>query len=230
MKNRSRVCHELIHIVDLLPTIAHLVGFTVSRPIDGHNVWDTLSAADTTSPRQTVLGHYDQLIPYFSTIKGRWKLINGTTAANEYGGWLGETPSEERHLSMLNYGRSVLESKVGQLLSRYAALNENDIERLRQNSLISCRSSNGVGVPIASDEYCDPLKSACLFDLMTDPCERFNVAAEHPDIVHDLSEHIRQYILSAVSPRNKPGDIRSNPKNFNNTWTWWYDELGIKSD
>lgn len=218
----------MIHITDLMPTIGHLAGFTSAAKWDGHNVWETVSTG-ASSPRQDVLGHFDQLTPYASYIKGRWKIVNGTTSARRYDGWLGEVPLSERDSIMMdNYGATVLTSKVGQSLRKYDdQMDAATVELHRGLSKIAC---NFISETDAADDghHCDPQRAICLFDLLSDPCEQKNVAAKHPDIVQELRIQLDKFKKSAVTPRNRESDIRSNPKNFNNTWTWWYDELGIE--
>ena len=49
------------------------------------------------------------------------------------------------------------------------------------------------------------------------------------DKLIELQNHLQKHIRETVPIRNKPGDPRSNPAQFNNTWTWWYDELEISN-
>lgn len=45
-----------------------------------------------------------------------------------------------------------------------------------------------------------------------------------------MKEKANHYANIAMVHRNEPNDPKSNPANFNGSWTWWYDELGIEDD
>ena len=56
-------CDELASTIDLLPTVAHLIGGELprDRTIDGHNIWPLLSGdADTTTPRASFYCYYNR--------------------------------------------------------------------------------------------------------------------------------------------------------------------------
>lgn len=60
-----------------------------------------------------------------------------------------------------------------------------------------------------------------LYDVVSDPFERHDVAAENPDIVSQLLAKL-QAINATNIPQNNSGlDPRSNPKNFGGVWTPW---------
>jgi arylsulfatase A-like enzyme len=65
---------EVMHVVDMFPTLAGLAGTAPSKekPLDGVNVWSTLSEG-TPSPRQEVVYNIE---PFRGGVrKGDWKLI-----------------------------------------------------------------------------------------------------------------------------------------------------------
>lgn len=130
----------------------------------------------------------------------------------------------ENHPTFQNYGVTIINSSVGQAVHRYSLSNLSAlaIERNRQNSIIQC---NIALVP--AEIQCFPLESPCLFNLTDDPCERRNIAALRPVILNMMANEINKLRVKSQPVRNRPSDLRSNPANFNNTWTWWFDELGI---
>lgn len=222
----------MIHISDWLPTFVGIAGGNITEPIDGHDVWGSLNY-DTASPRTEILINLDDETPYSSLISGDWKLIVGTTSAGKYDTWLGAINRTERHPMFAKYGSSILQSPVGKALWPFSVSEDNQvedllspigIERLRQNGRITC---NDVPLSTSTLSQCNPLRKPCLFNITEDPCERRNLAAAHPDIMLDLSRRVQEFRDKSVAPRNRPADLRSNPATFNNTWTWWYDELGI---
>lgn len=198
--------------------------------IDGVNVWPALSL-ELDSPRNEVLGHLDDAIGYSAYIKGHWKYVNGSTYGGKFDDWLNEVDDTEAHSSFENYGKTVLQSEAGMAFHPYSyslqnglqhKMTEMDANSIRASSIISCNvQSNDVY------EECNSMQSPCLFDIIADPCERRNLAALRPKVVKMMAEAVERFRQSASPPRNRPSDRRSNPANFNNTWTWWYDELGL---
>lgn len=231
LKRKQRLSNQLAHISDWLPTFAHLAGVKPPHDIDGVNIWEALSL-DLDSPRHEVLCNYDELTPYGSYILDEWKYVNGTTYDGTYDHWLGKPERNEKHKSFEHYGQSVLASEVGRILNSFEGhenqLSANEIEKLRASNILSC---NNIPIPLRSDvAYCDPMVRACLFNILKDPCERRNIASHYPEVMRSMEKRIIDFMKSAIPPRNKPRDVRSNPAKFNNTWTWWYDELGLTDD
>lgn len=233
LKKRQRISKQLFHISDWLPTFAHLAGVKVDRPVDGQNIWNALSW-DTGNPRQEALLNLDDESGYSSYIRNEWKYVNGTTNKGIYDDWVSKPLNRsERHESFNSYGRSILDSEAGKLLLPFSfsmsdghgkPYESTQIEQLRQEAGISCNS----GEPSEDPQFkCEPLKSACLFNILEDPCERKNLAESRPSILKQLAWYVDGFRRTALKPRNQPGDPRANPTNFNGTWTWWYDELGL---
>lgn len=211
-----------------MPTIAHIAGVEIKDTnLDGHNIWDALSL-ELKSPRSNVLGNLDDVIGYSSYIKDQWKYVNGTTYFGIYDNWLHMLDPTEKHSLFENYGMAVLNSAVGQELLPFSNWKNNqsdaviNIELLRNQAIVLCTNTTSVA--------CNPLVAPCIFNIWHDPCERINLVTSHPDVLEIMEMEITRFRKSAKEPRNKPSDPRSNPKNFNNTWTWWYDELGINKN
>lgn len=211
-----------------MPTFARVAGVNVTGTIDGHDIWDSLNY-NTPSPRTEVLINLDDETPYSALISNDWKLIKGSTSNGRYDHWLGKINETERHHSFDNYGKTILQSPVGKALWPYSINVDNEvedllsaaaIEELRFNGRITCTDPQ-------KTNHCNPLELPCLFNITADPCERNNLAAAYPIVVGKMLKRISEIRLTAKPPRNRPADRRSNPALFNNTWTWWYDELGI---
>jgi hypothetical protein len=49
------------------------------------------------------------------------------------------------------------------------------------------------------------MKSYCLFNVTRDPCEYFDVAAEHPDVVAALTARLADFQATAVPPEAGSG-------------------------
>lgn len=207
-------------------------------PIDGKNVWSALSH-DLPSPRREVLCHHDATVPYMAYISDKYKIVSGSTYKGLYDRWLSDPidPLEQNLTFGDQYGEAILTSNAGHALLKYAIQNkeENDIglnsvtisgdevNEIRTQAQITC---NGFTPPSNdSTEACHPITSPCLFDILSDPCETTNLASQLPDVLARLQSKLDYYGSIAKPTRNKPGDPKSNPENFNGTWTWWFDEL-----
>lgn len=66
---------------------------------------------------------------------------------------------------------------------------------------------------------CLPLKEPCLFNILEDPCEQYNLANKFPDILVDLLTTLDKYNETAVPPGNLPLDPRADPRRYGNVWT-----------
>lgn len=202
----------------------------VNAPIDGKNIWDALSL-DKTSPRNEVLCHLDDSAGFSSYIRDQWKYVNGSTYNGLYDDWLSNIDSNEMYPEYKTYGQAILSSETGRALYPYTsnlknALSATDIEDLRSEKIINC---NGVVLDSNDNKYeCNPMRNPCLFNIISDPCERKNLANLRPNTLKMMENNLDKFRKVAVPPRNKASDPNSNPKYFNNTWTWWYDELGME--
>ena len=93
---------ELIHVVDMFPTLAGLAGANAKKekPLDGLNVWSTISEGKP-SPRQEVVYNIE---PFRGGLRrGEWKLIWRTplpSAIELYN--IAEDPSEKTNLADKN--------------------------------------------------------------------------------------------------------------------------------
>jgi arylsulfatase A-like enzyme len=107
---------EMIHVVDLYPTIANLAGASAnaSKPLDGLDVWQTISKG-APSPRNEVVYSVE---PYRASIRqGNWKLIWRTTLPTRVELYdLASDPSEKNDVSRAH------PEKVAELRQRLDAL------------------------------------------------------------------------------------------------------------
>lgn len=227
LENRERTSSQLFHISDWVPTFASLAGVTIDERdnLDGKNIWPALSH-NLPSPRHDALCHLDDTDGYQSYINGDFKYVNGSTYDGIYDHWMDYVDKTERHSTFNNYGESIMNSTIGRALAKYSISNLNPvaIEKHRQSSIITC---NNVPIPTDKQYQCRPLESPCLFNIIDDPCERRNIAPLRPVTLRMMQDEVNKLRMKSQPIRNKPGDVRSNPANFENTWTWWYDELGI---
>lgn len=202
-----------------------MAGINIDKQLDGKDIWSALSY-NINSPRNDVLCHLDDTAGYQSYINGDYKYVNGTTYNGQYDRWMDYVDKTEMHHSFVNYGESVMNSTVGQVLRQFttSGINPLTIENHRKSSIVTC---NNVPIPTDKQFQCHPLESPCLFNIVDDPCERRNIAPLRPVTLRMMEDEVNKLRLRSQPIRNKPSDERSNPAHFGNTWTWWYDELGI---
>ncbi|XP_053684375.1 arylsulfatase B-like [Sabethes cyaneus] len=210
----GRISDQWFHTSDWLPTLARVAGIEnipSGSVIDGQEQWQALLNPNQ-HVRNVILNNIDRIHHYSSYIKDGWKYINGTSWDGKYDHWLGIVGTDDS-VSEEEYWTRLQNSTVAQVLS----LDVEPLKELRDNATVNCEAR-------PSDVACDPLKSPCIFNLIEDPCERNNTAADHPHIVQKLGQEVQQYFETAMEPRNKPSDPRSDPLYYNVTWTWWQDE------
>ncbi|XP_062562924.1 arylsulfatase B-like isoform X3 [Armigeres subalbatus] len=216
----GRVSNQWIHVSDWLPTLAHaarIEGIPIGSDIDGRNQWEALKNP-AISVRNVVMNNIDELHHYSSYSRNGWKYVNGTSWEGKFDSWMGEL-DEEDELSEEEYVVMLAGSVVGRMMP----LDLDHVARLRREAAVECGD-------LSEAKDCKPMESACLFNLLDDPCERNNVASENLDILEELREEVEQYRQMAVEPRNKPADSRADPGFYNNTWTWWLDEIDSRSN
>jgi arylsulfatase A-like enzyme len=112
---------EMVHVVDMFPTLAGLAGakLTEGKPLDGLNVWPTVSAG-SPSPRQEIVYNIE---PFRGGVRvGDWKLIWRTplpSAKELYN--LSEDPSEKTNLADSNPQKvAELQNRIEQLAKESA--------------------------------------------------------------------------------------------------------------
>ena len=107
---------EMIHVVDMFPTLAALAGASVTKgkPLDGIDVWSTISSG-AASPRQEIVYNIE---PFRGGVRiGDWKLIWRTplpSAIELYN--IPQDPSEKTNLADSN------PAKVAELQKRSSNL------------------------------------------------------------------------------------------------------------
>uniref|UniRef100_A0A182Q886 Sulfatase N-terminal domain-containing protein n=1 Tax=Anopheles farauti TaxID=69004 RepID=A0A182Q886_9DIPT len=215
------VSDQTIHVSDWLPTLSAAAGIDSvpsGSAIDGQNQWNTL-LTEAANGRSVVMHNADEKFVYSSYMKHGWKYVNGTCFGGVYDGWLGDL----LHSDQLTEGDYYSQLTSAETIGATMNLSETQVLPIRQAATIACPKD----VPEVS---CEPLKRPCLFNIIEDPCERQNLADQYPDVLNDLQADVALYRRNSVRPRNQPPDGLSDPSLYNNTWTWWQDELDAKDE
>lgn len=163
----------------------------------------------------------DNIFGFSSIISGDWKFINGTTHNGVFDGFLGE--NDDLKLSDDVYANAILSSRIGKALadqndkqSKRHKLMKDKIITLRETATTFCNTAIN---PIVE---CNPLRAPCLFNIITDPCERTNLAAKNPSILSYFRRKMN-YLVKTSAPVRRTffSDPKSNPSLHNDTWDSW---------
>lgn len=76
-------------------------------------------------------------------------------------------------------------------------------------------------VPKVRTTCCQPMRSACLFNVEKDPCEYSNLADDKPEVVQRLMNRLKAVNATVMPPRNVPADPRGSPRLHGYAWTPW---------
>nr|UNO37564.1 sulf3b [Psylliodes hospes] len=215
---KNYVNRQLIHISDILPTLYRAAGGNLDKlgNIDGVDQWDTIST-NSAGTRSEMLINIDEKLGYSGILdgEGRFKLLNGTySIGNSFYG------EDGRGLDNPSYDyESVIKSNVNaaiQSLGNSVHLEEAIIDDLRTTiTLDDCKTKDQ-----ETSIKCDKM---CLFDLWSDPCEVENLINESTltDVIDDLKAKLDKFVEALVPQKNRAIDPRSDPVNFNGTWSPW---------
>lgn len=215
-----------MHSSDWLPTLTHLAGISIPKraSLDGKNMWEALSK-QTLSPRHEVVHNIDPIYPYTSYLLAFWKYVNGTINPM-YDTWMGELPTGENPQAD-RYPEEVYASAAWRAVSKHRPQIATSLEVLREQSKIVCDKPRG---NMSSEFICDPLKSPCLFFILTDPCEQTNLASTLPNMLRIVERSLAIAKLKVVEPQNKPHDARADPALNGYQWTYWLDLIDENSN
>jgi len=113
---------------------------------------------------------------------------------------------------------AVLQSLAGMALARVnSSLTVANLLQLRNQATVTCSTS-------ANNTNCDTVRGSCLFDLSVDPCETNDLSAEHPGLVQELTELLKNYTTTLVPQLNEPlNPVLADPARFNYIWSPWED-------
>lgn len=176
------VSHELFHITDLYATIAGLAGVDLGLvhngsgpvPPDGMDVWSAIAGGDT-SPRATIVHEYDPIKgDVYAFRSGEWKLIWGKIGDAD---WIADVSYDTGCTPLLPPSNTSLlgRAPVGPVFAS-------------EDHLPASTSAGPSDLTCTADK-------PCLFDVINDPTERHEVAAQQPSVVKrlqaELGEHLK---------------------------------------
>ena len=84
-------------------------------------------------------------------------------------------------------------------------------------------------IPVNASTNCQVDKSPCLYDVVKDPCEFYNLAEENREQVQELLSRMKEYNSTAIPPHTDPVDKAGLPINHGGLWVPWT-KLGKGND
>lgn len=187
----------LMHITDWLPTILNAVGLEHLKPegIDGLNQWNALLQRDVP-PRHEILHNIDN----FMSLPGH----NGTSYL---------APMNHSYRAAIRVGHMKL------------IVNEYDVPWYDPRIYQSTNDTLNETYMHLQDCAIPPITGIMtwLFNISSDPTEKWNLADAHPDIVAHLKERILIYMKTLNLPAWQPDDsdatLTWNLTGFFTPWT-----------
>lgn len=214
--NTSGVSNKLFHVSDWLPTLLSSAEIPFAKSdFDGVDQWSNLKNNQETGVRTQLLINIDPVDEWSGIIKDNFKLVS-KAVRNNFDDWL-NVANVETNLTDQTYVQLVMQSDTYRAIGR--ALTKTEILEKIHESVVECAT------PPTSDhpQFCGDTKNRCLFNIIEDPCEFYDLSEAHPEIVESLSKLLQEYENVMVPPLNQPSDPRSDPIHHNRTWVPWMD-------
>ena len=203
----GRVCDELVHASDWLPTLYAVGGGNIRNlgKIDGYNIWEALSDG-AASPRFEVLHGVDTLTNVAGALRvGDYKLIVNQDDSF-YGDW---------------YPRPGTSIPIG--------TNKRKRRQLLEGTTVDCTIREPHPLLFTHAPVCKPREKPCLFNIKWDPCEYHNIAEIMPNTMKVMLERFNHFANTSAQPIYPESDNSSKPDLHDGSWTFWRDNPKIPS-
>ena len=189
--------NQLMHVSDWYPTLLHATGCPVlpgTQKLDGFDQWKSITTY-AEGPRTELLHNIDPLKKH-----GKPHVVTGfdtsVHAAIRVGDWKLLTGDP-------GFDEWVKPPELDNAMPKRSF----DLERYHENILAKQQNQHR--------------KKIQLFNVKTDPYERFEVSSDHPDVVADLLVRLAKYNSTAVPPYYPAPDPKANPELHGGFWGPW---------
>ncbi|XP_025995487.2 LOW QUALITY PROTEIN: arylsulfatase B [Solenopsis invicta] len=233
----ARVCDNLIHISDWLPTLYAAADGDLSDlgEIDGVDQWRMLNDGHPIV-RDKLLLNIDEISKTEGAIYKHYKLLRGSIEGGIYDGHHRDSYDYDRNFkhsfyndtkwkatqeNVPSYTDTIKKSVVSESITHFLGdpvTQPSTIAHLRQEAeRVSCQTTTTYG-----NNFFTCNVTECLFDIKADPCETKNIVHQYPRIARELDqilEHYGHYVRMQVKT---PVDwFHADPRRTNNTWEPW---------
>ncbi|RLU26301.1 hypothetical protein DMN91_000095 [Ooceraea biroi] len=231
LRKAARVCDELMHITDWLPTLYSAAGGDLQDlgEIDGVDQWRMLSEGHPRT-REKLLLNIDEISRTEGAIYKQYKLIRGSIEGGYYDGYYRylenivlKDPRVERKKveeDTPSYTDTVLRSTVSQSITHHLGgpvTQPSTMVQLRRDATVHCQSF----MYYNNNSFTTCNVTECLFDIDKDPCETKNIAEQFPRMARELDLFLEQYGHNITRQVKVPVDWQADPRRMNNTWDPW---------
>ncbi|XP_018345852.1 PREDICTED: arylsulfatase B-like [Trachymyrmex septentrionalis] len=234
LRKAARVCNNLMHITDWLPTLYAAADGDLRDlgKIDGMNQWRMLSGGYPIV-RDKLLLNIDEISKTEGAIYKQYKLLRGSIENGHYDGHhrhdfersynilpplFGNNSRKNIQEDVPPYTETILTSAVSQSITYHLGgpvTQPSTMVQLRNEATVSCRFN----VSYYTFVTCNVTE--CLFDIENDPCETKNIAEQYPRIARELDQILEQYARNIAMQIKPPVDWLADPRRTNNTWEPW---------
>ncbi|XP_054268622.1 arylsulfatase B-like isoform X1 [Macrosteles quadrilineatus] len=210
----SRIYNDLMHISDWLPTLLSAAGYKGKiSDIDGIDQWRALSRG-YPGPREEVIIDVDDKKKMVAAIYKTFKYVKGPSRGGPEDMFLNTNTIFSPRQPRYNL-RTVIQSPTWQAVQKHmkTLIPIDGIYQLRHQATITCYHD--------FDQAMECVDQPCLFNILEDPCEQYNIADELPE----ATQHIERQVIdpyrkgAVVIPLIE--DPESNPENFDGDWSIW---------
>lgn len=230
-RGRGSVYNNYFHFTDWLPTLYEMAGGNPSDLgyLDGVSHAESLKDAKGVSPgpRNEMLLNIDPVENHSAIIDGRYKLVKGTVKGGTSDTWFPvpgfvDSASDGQRADEACRNSTVIWVLGGLPGFSSPACGDPSTNGSAYSKPIDC----GPG-PAEGKLPCQSTVSPCLFDIVADPCEQRDLAAEKPEVVERLLSKLKHWESTAVEPNNAPLDVEGYPEYHGGAWVSWKDDAAV---
>eukprot|EP01083_Nonionella_stella_P068858 183142_1 len=204
---RNTQMNALMHITDWYPTLCDIVGIKPSNAslLDGYSQWSNIQKGETDvyTPRTEILHNIDMQgchLPVCGAIRMKqYKLVVGQEVIDT--------------ANVCRTGWCPLDD-----------VNQND-------TTVQCTADGNYNYPNISklihNASCPYNGEPCLYDIVNDPCEYYDIKYDHADVYHMLYNRLLYYNATAVEPLNvlfPQNTSAADPQKLGGFWGPWVDD------
>jgi arylsulfatase B len=147
-------------------------------------------------------------------LSDNYSLVPGSFLFGNLDTWT-DNPSSNEEGPSYDTGAVLSSMAADAVASCTAPATRQELEELRLQATVRCDDP--------ALKTCRPLEQPCVFDVLSDPCEKQNLYDKNSEKLRFLEAEMAAYRRTAVKPNNRRSDKFADPKYWNNTWTYWQD-------